>query len=1065
VDTLIKYYKEVVGMVATLAGKGVEAENDTFCSRSLDLDAVPYFPKLRTASIVKMYNWLPSLTDHSAMVQVLESALLEASMWDREFYESVQRDIRKIVLKYRIDRTSVPIVDYGDRRQMVWCLINQNVGLSDLRPGFFKSELNESPNILVDNSNTSLAQTKSKKTITHTTKTRSRMDLPRKIKTTYEALKPGPGAISWYNELAQQRRYTNMVITETAKMISEAPSEDPFKWHVSLAWQRSPQDAEIQFEGNGQSKRDARTDAYGELTEHIFNHVPFDIYALDLPYITFNRVTTLRDDGLYTAVVEIETQDNDINIVEDAVDKDRSTAIRKAYASALHIMAGMLYSDVLVDNMDSLVPPRSEGTSVNPVQAGGVPPSSATGPADRPMPIMGITGMAVDRPVDAQTVANITTESQRPGIIQTTGPLMTGFYNVNTKDLLDHAYQPMDTLQTITITGSEPPGTVVLTIPYGPNKFLSRPASKWLSMHKYFEGSFHYTIHQAAVPLLKGEIICAYMTRTPAPGEVVPIDEMQKVDWNTDSVVGTNVFSFNLYDKRRNHFYRAYDEFPGDSTFQADLPCIVLAVHISPENQFPEGTTAITIRVRSSLGSSSNSPMPFRAFDVDFRTLTDGSGPLPVSIPMVEALGINDGYLLADGSSNLSSIPPVLHWGSEIQANPAEFYPPSPTANEYNQALTTTSFVFTSGISAQWVLVYSNIPDYINYLNTTEGPPLALIWFGWSQGTYPLPPLNLNLPMVSHFHSQELSISTGAFRTTGDFVDCPMNAYSYQVYQQGVFFVATGGTILTSSQEVSITGEPIPLPSVLVTNDSSDAVPMTQLPFSSVRMAFSPAEPFNVTTYTDSRWTIPPMNTFQSTMQIIGGFIGATDLIDFLITAADTGELIANARHSLASRVTSFRIGSASSPYYVNNITLSNMTASSFRIGSAVTPVPVTPLALFTPRFSVRLSDRILTPLRKQVLTDNMDGLIGGALGGVGQALGGAQQHKWNMEMARNQFEQQSKENRAYQENQQRMQERSFTHDMRKLDDEQEHEKTMFQRTRMHEMATRAGMQRTNRLY
>jgi len=309
-------------------------------------------------------------------------------------------------------------------------------------------------------------------------------------------------------------------------------------------------------------------------------------------------------------------------------------------------------------NMDSTKLMANPGDAVHPSQDGGAPPSMAAQPSDRPMAPLGVGGSAVDRPVDPQTTANILMESQRPGIIQTTGPSMMGYFNVNTRDLVDHAYQPMDSLQTVAITGSDAPGKIILKIPYGPNQYLSRPARKWLSLHKYFEGSFHYTIHQAAVPLIKGELIWGYMTRTPKDDEIIGIDELQKIDWNTDNITGTNIFSFNLYDKRREKFYRAVSDFPGDADFQADLPCIVGVVHISPENQFPEGSTTITIRIRSCLGATGTSPMPFKSFDLDFATLTTPDNPInPVTpIPMTILTNMSSGYLGVDGTVSYSGL-------------------------------------------------------------------------------------------------------------------------------------------------------------------------------------------------------------------------------------------------------------------------------------------------------------------------------------------------------------------------------------------------------------------------
>jgi hypothetical protein len=200
-------------------------------------------------------------------------------------------------------------------------------------------------------------------------------------------------------------------------------------------------------------------------------------------------------------------------------------------------------------------------------------------------------------------------------------------FNLNTYNIWNYATRPMDNGTPITISGSLAAGTIAAVFPYGANMSYAQGYARAMALlHKVYHGPIYLEFDMQAVPMMMGSVIIGVLRNTPpATQTTIPIIELQKIAWVELHVSGTQTHTFKLNDARKTNFFRnVADDSATDFT---DRPCIVIAIHQMFQNQFPEGTTDVNVRVRHYFD-----PVEFvlaEPVDSGFAMLTQGYSPLP----------------------------------------------------------------------------------------------------------------------------------------------------------------------------------------------------------------------------------------------------------------------------------------------------------------------------------------------------------------------------------------------------------------------------------------------------
>lgn len=242
------------------------------------------------------------------------------------------------------------------------------------------------------------------------------------------------------------------------------------------------------------------------------------------------------------------------------------------------------------------------------------------------MPVaMGTIGAvaAADRPVDVAGYATSDMTAQRITAIAAGIPDYST-YDMQTKTVWDLATTPLDCGVNIIINGDKDPGTIVLAIPYNVlQQYMNPYAKTCISLHKSFLGNIIFEIDMQGVPLMVGTLYAGIVRNMP-PATTVTYDltSLQRIGWQEFCVSGTQTQAFCIADARQDLFFREVADEIGATN--VDRPGILMVIGHRFANQFPEGTTNVSIRMRSYLD-----PTSFKVWNpVDVANLPTFGNPL-----------------------------------------------------------------------------------------------------------------------------------------------------------------------------------------------------------------------------------------------------------------------------------------------------------------------------------------------------------------------------------------------------------------------------------------------------
>jgi hypothetical protein len=283
-------------------------------------------------------------------------------------------------------------------------------------------------------------------------------------------------------------------------------------------------------------------------------------------------------------------------------------------------------------NMDSRVA-SGEPAPVVATQSAPAGMPQAAGGAAPPMVIPTLQGApgAIEKPNDPGTFASSDMSAQTvvdlgPSAI----PDLSGF-NTATRTFAEMCTIPLDTGTPIIINGAVAPGTIVARLPYGILHQYANPYARlYCKLHRRFLGRVIVEFDMMAVPVMVGSIMIGWVRNMPPENvETMEICDLQMYAWKEMQVSGVHNERMIISDARDDLFFRSvYDE-PTNVNDAEDRPGLVIVVLHQFDNQFPQGTTQVSIRIRAYLDPETFrvfEPISYREFPTGFKTPLKGPG-------------------------------------------------------------------------------------------------------------------------------------------------------------------------------------------------------------------------------------------------------------------------------------------------------------------------------------------------------------------------------------------------------------------------------------------------------
>jgi hypothetical protein len=177
-----------------------------------------------------------------------------------------------------------------------------------------------------------------------------------------------------------------------------------------------------------------------------------------------------------------------------------------------------------------------------------------------------------------------------------------GGVTFDTKDLVYS--NALDTNVQYLFTDSTAVGSVLFKIPYGhQSQYLNPYAKSWINQHERYAGPIEYIIHLIGNATFSGELIIFWYPSD--PGDSLPIYEMQKYSWATLGAQFPSTESMILKDARQDLFYRK------SNVTYTDVPYIGVGVFVSLVSPLKDGVMA-RLRIQSKLCNGSECGEPFQ---------------------------------------------------------------------------------------------------------------------------------------------------------------------------------------------------------------------------------------------------------------------------------------------------------------------------------------------------------------------------------------------------------------------------------------------------------------------
>lgn len=575
-----EYMKEL-NYTLTLAEKDFSLGSGSFISRAfLEKDGLVYAP-LKKSSINRHLYFLPSLRPHD-IVAVWERGLIEAAAWDREYYESYMRDVLRLadtlpckdkVLKDLI-RFTYDEVDADYREHIRF----------SVRFGRFPSD-----------------QTQDSKDTSRIKQILNDLD-----SYTRAVIKQNP---DYYNTLNSSDTMNSLPTpTQETPTTSDCTSDSiscVIIYLQKLGAAERPQDhynqeggfwycnSSLQFDktygdlipkgtiycGTGRStgKKEAKHIAYQRILDQLpaQHQLPVKIreHANTLRTILHDAGYTF-DEEAYDEVTSI-VQTLDVTIYYMRRLATQPDSMNSAPVDPMSQQALTPSSNVLAPQGSSTV---SGGDRMATIPSG-VAPQPVAAPPIVPVPMS----------VTASTAAPESTfMSLNP--LGPTNMLGVGAIDFDLKDLVYKQF--MATEVQYTFTDDQALGQIILSIPYGAESpYLNPYIKRWSELHGRYAGPYFYNFRMVGNPTFSGEVIIGWLPRKPI-GTSIDAAELMKYSWVTLNCNGTQSGTIALKDARKNFFYREYNS-PEESL--TERPHLVMASYISLQSPLREG---IQVRMR-----------------------------------------------------------------------------------------------------------------------------------------------------------------------------------------------------------------------------------------------------------------------------------------------------------------------------------------------------------------------------------------------------------------------------------------------------------------------------------
>ncbi|QCI31816.1 polyprotein [Sitobion miscanthi virus 1] len=272
-----------LGMECTKAKGGLDdGKQINFCSRVLVWDEVEQivYPRLKKSSIVGLLYWFANL-DRNQVRDNLMIALFEASMHERDFYDSILRDAMIVSLEFGVDIRTVAFTNYNQSRQRLKSMLmndfeyQQISALADRKTK--ESDYSDLIRILktaqlLEND----IQRAKAADITNFSIVKDRALAIQKHTTT--STTPVTGSVVYESEMAPLTTNSNP-ISACLELISKLKTAGPTEHFERTGPPHSPTYsctvtyAGRDFGGEGPSKTSAKTQAFGALRQYLEDHI------------------------------------------------------------------------------------------------------------------------------------------------------------------------------------------------------------------------------------------------------------------------------------------------------------------------------------------------------------------------------------------------------------------------------------------------------------------------------------------------------------------------------------------------------------------------------------------------------------------------------------------------------------------------------------------------------------------------------------------------------------------------------------------------------------------------
>lgn len=289
-----------LGMECTKAKGGLDdGKQINFCSRVLVWDEVEQivYPRLKKSSIIGLLYWFASL-DRNQVRDNLMIALFEASLHEREFYDSILRDAMLVSLEFGVDIRTVAFTNYDQSRQRLKSMLmndfeyQQISALADRKTK--ESDYSDLIRILKTaqllESDIQRAKTSD---ITNFSLVKDRALAIQKHTTT--STTPASGSLVHESEMAPYTTNSNP-ISACLELISKLKTAGPIEHFERTGPPHSPTYsctvtyAARDFGGEGPSKASAKTQAYGALRQYLEDHIVCNAACEDQRAEAFEKI-------------------------------------------------------------------------------------------------------------------------------------------------------------------------------------------------------------------------------------------------------------------------------------------------------------------------------------------------------------------------------------------------------------------------------------------------------------------------------------------------------------------------------------------------------------------------------------------------------------------------------------------------------------------------------------------------------------------------------------------------------------------------------------------------------